>query len=281
METRPDVQDRWFKTHGQHYELDADIRKMVEFAPLNLVSGDYPSFETRTMNLDLIICRNVTIYFEEQTTRRIIERFQGALNEGGWLVVGHAEPMASVYQGFTPRNFPNAVVYQKHTMATRHPVQQAAMPVELPTTLAPPIMTRKPRKPQIDAINEARAAAGREDWSAVQQWLVDAERSTPMTAEVHYLRGLMLIHTQSFDGAMQALRRAIYCDSSFVLAHYALGDLHEKHGNHPEARRCWLRSQQIIAQRPPHEDLAPGENLTVEIFRDLLNYRLNNLPEGG
>lgn len=285
METRPDVQDRWFKTRGQNYELDPAVRNMVEFAPLNLVSGDYPSFESRTMNLDLIICRNVTIYFEEQTTRRIIERFQPALNDGGWLVVGHAEPMAAVYEGFTPRNFPNAVLYQKHTerptAVVLPSVQRSPLPEDLPAALAAPIASRRPNKTKIDALKEARAAAGREDWNALQQWLVSAEHANPMNPEVHYLRGLMLMHTQHLDGALQALRRAIYCDPSFALAHYAIGDLHEKNGNHPEARRCWLRSQQAVAARQPHEDLAPGENLTVEMFRDLLEYRLNNLPEGG
>jgi chemotaxis protein methyltransferase CheR len=258
---------------------------MVEFAPLNLLSGIYPSFETRTMNLDLIICRNVTIYFEEPTTRRIIERFQGALNDGGWLVVGHAEPMASVYEGFTPRNFPNAVLYQKHTQrpkaVTKPLAQRAPLPEELPVALAAPLAARKPNKPKTDALKEARAAAGREDWTALQQWLVSAEQANPMNPEVHYLRGLMLMQTERFDGAMQALRRAIYCDPTYALAHYALGDLYEKYGNHPEARRCWLRSQQTVAARQPQEDLAPGENLTVEMFRDLLDYRLNNLPEGG
>ena len=284
METRPDVQGRWFRTRGQNYELDPDVRGMVEFAPLNLVSDDYPSFETWTMNLDLIICRNVTIYFEAETTQRIIKRFQGALNEDGWLVVGHAEPMASVYEGFTPHNFPNAVLYQKHTerpmVATLPPMQRAPLPVELPATLAAPAAARMPNRKQVDALKEARAAAGREDWNTLQQWLVSAEHANPMNAEVHYLRGLMLMHTQRYDGAMQALRRAIYCDPSFALAHYALGDLYEKVGNHDEARRSWLRSQQIVASRRPEDDLAPGEHLTVEMLRDLLNYRLNVLPEG-
>ena len=280
METRSDVQGRWFKAHGQSYELDPDVRDMVEFAPLNLVSGDYPSFETRTMNLDLIICRNVTIYFEEQTTRRIIERFQGALNDGGWLVVGHAEPMASVYEGFTPRNFPNAVLYQKHALTPPPSVHRTPLLEELPARLAAPVEFRKPKKPRIDAIAEARAAAGREDWRTLQQLLVTAERANPMNPEVHYLRGLMLMHTQGFDSAIKALRRAIYCDPAFALAHYALGDLHEKNGNRPEARRSWLRSQQMLATRQPQDDLTPGENLTVEMLRDLLDYRLNNLPEG-
>ena len=70
-----------------------------------------------------------------------------------------------------------------------------------------------------------------------------AERLNPMNPQVHYLRGLMLMQHNELDDAFSALRRAIYCDSSFVLAHYALGELYEKRGNTAEAMRCWLRSQ--------------------------------------
>src|SRR3982751_5547444 len=108
QETRPDVQARWFRKQDNTFELDMSVRKMVEFVPLNLLSDGYPSFANRTMNLDLIICRNVTIYFEQPTTTRIMQRFHSCLNSQGWLVVGHAEPLVSAYEGFEPRNFSNA-----------------------------------------------------------------------------------------------------------------------------------------------------------------------------
>lgn len=112
-ETRTGIRDRWFRPSGKDFELDPEIRRMVKFAPLNLVSDTYPSFETETMNFDLILCRNVTIYFNEATTRQIIERFYKALSPTGWLVVGHSEPMVSAYREFTPCNLENAVVYYK------------------------------------------------------------------------------------------------------------------------------------------------------------------------
>lgn len=112
-ETRTGVQERWFKVNGKDFELDPEIRRMVKFSPLNLVSDTYPSYESDTVNLDLILCRNVTIYFNEATTREIIGRFYQALSPDGWLVVGHSEPLVSTYREFTPCNLDNAVVYHK------------------------------------------------------------------------------------------------------------------------------------------------------------------------
>lgn len=274
QETRSDIEERWFTAREKNLELDPVVRDMVHFAPLNLVSEDYPSFETRTQNLDLIICRNVTIYFDEQTTRQIVQRFHSALNDGGWLVVGHSEPNALVYQGFTARNFPNAVVYQKQPPV----VMNHAAPEVIDYSPPPPVLPVSSPTPPADALHEAWAASGREDWAAVERWLLFAERKTPMNPRVHYLRGLMLMNTANLDGALQSLRRAVYCDSTFVLAHYALGELYEKRGNVAEARRCWLRSQRGVADYPLHDELT--EDLTVDMFLDLLQYRLSRLPEG-
>jgi chemotaxis protein methyltransferase CheR len=102
-----------------------------------------------------------------------------------------------------------------------------------------------------------------------------------MNPQVHYLRGLMLMQQNELNAALSALRRAIYCDSSFVLAHYALGEIYEKRGDMNEAMRCWMRSQRSIAERQPQDQVAPGEELTIEMFRDLLSYRLGSLPDGG
>ncbi len=130
-----------------------------------------------------------------------------------------------------------------------------------------------------DALHEARTAAAREDWPSVERWLLLAERRTPMEPQVHYLRGLMLKHTGDLDGALQSFRRAIYCDTAFVLAHYALAELYETRGNLAEARRGYRRAQEKMERYAPHEALAV--DMTVEMFLNLLQYRLNSLPEEG
>ncbi len=105
--------NRYFRPVDKHYELLPEIRRMVHFMPLNLVEDDYPSLRTNTTYLDLIICRNVTIYFTPTITRRIIERFYEALVDGGWLIVGHSEHSLLTYRQFQARNFTNAILYRR------------------------------------------------------------------------------------------------------------------------------------------------------------------------
>ncbi|MCB0403953.1 MAG: protein-glutamate O-methyltransferase CheR [Bdellovibrionales bacterium] len=70
-----------------HFQVQPQIQKMVHFAPFNLHTNPYP-FER---GFDIIFCRNVLIYFSQETAQKIIERLTGALNPGGYLFVGHSE----------------------------------------------------------------------------------------------------------------------------------------------------------------------------------------------
>lgn len=81
---------RWFeKAHGEagpRWSVGPELRHLVTFRELNLV-GSWPM----TGRFDVIFCRNVVIYFDDQTQERVWERFAPALTEGGVLYIGHSE----------------------------------------------------------------------------------------------------------------------------------------------------------------------------------------------
>jgi chemotaxis protein methyltransferase CheR len=112
---------RYFRPYGKRYELISEVQHMVTFARHNLAEDDYPSFETNTMFMDLILCRNVTIYFTESFIQRIVERFYDALVDGGWMAVGHSETSLTTYRRFQARNFPDAILYQRTGQPTALP----------------------------------------------------------------------------------------------------------------------------------------------------------------
>jgi chemotaxis protein methyltransferase CheR len=278
-ETPAELRERWFTREGDAYRLLPVIRSMVHFATLNLVSDHYPSYESGTMNMDLIVCRNVTIYFDRETTRRVVERFHRALNSSGWLLVGHAEPQAGVYNAFTPRNFENAVLYQKSETPAALPEPAApSQPVVIPdpiptlppTTPAPAVEQSSPE----DAWHSAKAAADAEQWGEALAWLDLAEQRDSLQPAVHYLRGLIRAHYGDHEGAIWSLRQAVYCDPSFALAHYALGDLYKQQGSHKLAVRYWQQTQSVIAGLDPQHVLLHGDDLTVEALQGLLAHRL-------
>ncbi len=134
------LRPQFFTEHGNQYELSREIRRMVHFNLLNLAEDQYPSYETNTMFMDLILCRNVTIYFPDIVTRQVADRFFNALTDGGWLVIGHSEHSLDTYKRFRPRNFPDATLYQRVSGLG------AATAAEMPTAVTEqPLLTNLPR----------------------------------------------------------------------------------------------------------------------------------------
>ncbi len=133
---------RYFKQRGNQYELNPEIRRMVTFSQLNLAEDNYPSYETNTMYMDLVLCRNVTIYFPEVVTRMVVDRFYNTLLDGGWLVIGHSEHSLSIYQRFSSRNFPDAILYQR---LSEPPRQESRTELRFPTLPSIPVKNPLPR----------------------------------------------------------------------------------------------------------------------------------------
>ena len=107
------IKSEYFTSQDGGFVIRPDIQQMVTFNYLNLVENCYPSFYNQTTDMDMIICRNVVIYFSNQTTESVMERFSQTLDTHGWLVVGHSEPMTTIRHTFNPVNIQNALFYRK------------------------------------------------------------------------------------------------------------------------------------------------------------------------
>jgi chemotaxis methyl-accepting protein methylase len=112
-QTPPWVKARWFTARGDRLEVGPRLRRRVRFAPLNLVTDAYPSFESGTSGIDLLLCRNVLIYFTPEARARTADRLARALAPGGWLAVAPAELSAAAFPGLAVRHFPSAILYQR------------------------------------------------------------------------------------------------------------------------------------------------------------------------
>lgn len=74
--------------HERNWRMNDRLRAMITFNQLNLL-GDWPLKGP----FDAIFCRNVMIYFDNPTKRRLVERLTDKLKVGGWLYIGHSETL--------------------------------------------------------------------------------------------------------------------------------------------------------------------------------------------
>jgi chemotaxis protein methyltransferase CheR len=95
-----------------------------------------------TDRMDLVVCRNVLIYFREEAIQRIVDRFHDSLVDGGWLVVGHAEPSQEIFHRFQVSNFPGTIVYRR----TREGQQGKPIVPKLPDAIARAATPARPKR---------------------------------------------------------------------------------------------------------------------------------------
>jgi chemotaxis protein methyltransferase CheR len=106
-----DLVHKYFAPAGTdtHRIID-DLRHSVEFRQLNICDvADMRSYR----DYDIIFCRNLLIYFDELSCRTAAENLFGALRPGGYVFLGHSESMSRISPIFTPRRFPEGIVYQR------------------------------------------------------------------------------------------------------------------------------------------------------------------------
>lgn len=101
------VRSRYFKQIKGEWKIDAEIRKMVTLSKNNLIKDYFPG------ELDLIVCRNVFVYFKPDLISLVINKFLKALNPEGYLMTAHAELHGQNMDGFKVKIFPESLVYQK------------------------------------------------------------------------------------------------------------------------------------------------------------------------
>ena len=103
---------RFFHPHGDGWRVNEPLRNLVQCRASNLLSlaAEFGAF-------DLILCRNVLIYFDEATRARVGRALCAALKDGGWLALGSAESLASTGDGFDLVKLGRAFVYRRKRAA--------------------------------------------------------------------------------------------------------------------------------------------------------------------
>ncbi len=84
-----EYKDKYFIKRDDKYEVLPEVKRCVDFKQHNLLADPYPS------NLHMIVCRNVLIYFTEETKEQIFRKYYNALAPGGILFLGSTEQMMS------------------------------------------------------------------------------------------------------------------------------------------------------------------------------------------
>lgn len=91
---------RYFSKEGRTYTLSPGIRNLVKFKYLNLSENSYPSILSGINEVDLILCRNVLIYFDNDCVIKIMKKLNASMTEGAYLLLGASDPIVTAETNF-------------------------------------------------------------------------------------------------------------------------------------------------------------------------------------
>lgn len=278
--TEAAYRERYFSPQDGRLLVTPPARALLRFGYLNLQTGRYPAPDNGTSELDLLLCRNVMIYFRQETNRRIIERFSRALRPGGFLFLGHAETLQNLSNVFLPVHFRGGFYYrlQREPLPQEVAVLPPALDASLPVPVEPP--------PEPVAVNVAALLArallafereefvfAEKDFESILQQQADqaqallgmgfvranqeryeealdfcarALAANDLLAEPYFLRGLIFELQGDLIAASEEYRKALLLDLEFIMPHYHLSRVY-RHMNRPkEARRELNNSLRLL-----------------------------------
>ena len=101
---------KYFREEDSLFRISDTVKQYVNFNHLNLLDP----FKIKLIGtVDIIFCRNVLIYFDHASRKKVVEMFNERLADGGYLLLGHAESLINLSTAFTLRHYKYDMVYQK------------------------------------------------------------------------------------------------------------------------------------------------------------------------
>ena len=225
----PPLRQRYLEQQADgSYLVGQRLRALVRFGRHNLARDPIPP--RGEDGFDVVLCRNVLIYFEIPLVERVIDLLGRSLRPGGMLVLGAADGL---------RRSPGSPAARAGL-----PGGEARSPQRpLRRPLGRPLQPALSRQQRLAAVLDAADKGERDDALAgVASLLAD----DPLDADAYFLRGLVTLEAGEPTQAVAALRRALYTDATFALAAFTLGRSYDALGDMPAARRAYEQALRTL-----------------------------------
>lgn len=242
------------------YEVLPRIRQMVTFAYHNLVEDPFPALQSNTNAMDLVLCRNVLMYFSPDRARAVVRHLYRSVIDGGWLLPGSVEGAHGLFAPFVFTTVGDAIVYRKVEAAIATapvPAPQAAPP-QAAAAPGPTVRRRSPPAASLPAAGGSPhqtaamlAEQGRYGQAAGQlaahlAGQPDDDRAMVLLARTYANQGRLA-------DALDWCTQAIACDRLAAGKHYLLAMIQQERGDPAAAsaslrRALFLEPQLVVAQ---------------------------------
>ncbi|NEO75394.1 CheR family methyltransferase [Moorena sp. SIO4G3] len=244
----PDIKRDYFRIINNSYHIDNRIKKMVTFKTVNLVKDSFNKQNYDLKDLDLLICRNVFIYFEDSAKAKVLEKFYDTLKPLGYLLTGHAELYGHNLSKFQTKVFPESLVYQRRAdnlILKTPPLVSLSSEEKSPQVknLSLEVLQKSPpseRQPiTAEFSNTQKTNVARDIWSVDDTPinLIKSQENTKLqkTAQEVIIEVEILLQKEAYDLAIKQLKNLLKIHPNNFQAYYLMAQIHANIGKYEEA----------------------------------------------
>jgi chemotaxis protein methyltransferase CheR len=213
---------RWFTLQANGYEVVPELRASVRFEGMNLAAPVFHAVAAGS--LDLILCRNVIIYFAQPTIQLLMEKFYDALRVGGVLLLGYSESLFKLYGRFEMFEVSGSFAYRRPAQIPR-----PRLDLVVPPKAAAPPKAAGPRGTSSSARNLPPVSVEPTPASS-------PPGRRPRTPEERLAEIAALLEKAEFPKALLAARRFSDEHPEDLSARLTLGNVHALMGDHELSR---------------------------------------------
>jgi chemotaxis protein methyltransferase CheR len=304
------IMARHFTAVGADHQLNEPVRRAVTTRVHNLLEDTYPDPLAGLDAMDIVLCRNVLIYFEEDAVVETAQRLVQSLRPGGYLILGNAEVHSGQLSEVAPLTMGGRVVYQRVAGEAPRSHVDARRPVpggKAVTAQGSPAEASGARDdgPTLDAAeallaqgdSAGAARLGREvvervGGEAGRAWLVIARAranqgqhtlartavaavldADPLSWEAHLILARIADEVGDNLEAKRQFRKVIYLHPDHVDAYLSLASLCERGGEGRQAARAYRGALDVLKSAPQDGD--GGDDLVASIAARMGNLNAN------
>gem|GEM_PF-1345639 len=229
---------------GDKYRIKNEIRRFVTFMSHNLNNDPFGAFS-------VILCRNVFIYLEEASQRRIIDKFYQSLPPGGYLFLGYAESLVGLDARFIALAGSSPLHYRKPFPDMEMEVKRAR--VRQPGEAQPKKVPDKGADRRIELFARAEKLFEQKKYDGVMRLCQRILSEDGNSARARYLMGRVHAQRAAYGSALDEFRTSTALDELFADAHFWKGFIHFTVGDFVDAVKSFdnallLESDLVMAR---------------------------------
>jgi len=312
-ELEPSQVERFFLKRGSRYFLKNEIKSMVQFEHFNLAQKLFP---LETMPLwDLIFCRNVIIYFDEDITKRLLHNFYLSLADGGYFFPGYSETLRYLNNDFVSLEREGAFIYQKQPNKKETGVNAAlrteagkektvTLPRKRPLTLVRKTKSAAEQRktdlhsiiPNKKASAEKETGAGVTGQSNVDTILADAQKNAdqgktmeaaaliealiardPLCEKAYFILAMIYRNTGVTQQAIGYLKKVAYLNPRDPVVRLHLADLYREASENRNAAREYANVITLLENTEEKQTTFFSEEFSKEVLLKTARVHLQSI----